>query len=180
MPSFRLAAHLFLRVAAMQAPVSQLVRYPGPSATKTSKCADQPHQLVHHRPIGETPRGPTLHSSQVKSSQVHPITTKESIQSQIREGQYLVFVHHSSRHTTRKQHLLTAEAFHLPARPVLREYSYRYYVAGTVVTRQLFRSTEFLRVVLIRSTIGTKFGETAVHFCTDTHEDVGPTVVDRR
>ena len=26
----------------------------------------------------------------------------------------------------------------------------------------------------------TKFGETAVHFCTDTHEDVGPTVVDRR
>ena len=109
----------------MQAPVSQLVRYPGPSATKTSKCADQPHQLVHHRPFRDAPRGPTLHSSQVKPSQVHPITTKESIQSQIREGQYLVFVHNSSRHTTRKQHLLTAEAFHLPARPVLREYSYR-------------------------------------------------------
>jgi len=181
-PSFRLAAHLFLRVAATQAPVSQLVRYPGPSATKTSKCADQPHQLVH-RPFGETPRGVTLHSSQVKSSQVHPITTKESIQSQIREGQYLVFVHHSSRHTTRKQHLLTAEAFHLPARPVLREYSYR-----VLCSRHRCYATTISEYGMASRRpdpkhdrnppqIGqTKFGETAVHFCTDTHEDV----VDRR
>ena len=144
----------------MQAPVSQLVRYPGPSATRRASV----------RPATPTRTPPALRrnpartilssqdkSSQVKSSQVHPFTTKESIQSQIREGQHLVHVHHSSRHTTCKQHLFTAEAFHLPARPVLREYSYRVLCSrhrcyATTISEY---STEFFRVVLIRSTIGT-------------------------
>jgi hypothetical protein len=173
------------------APFSAGGRYAG------TAFSDQPHQLVHHRPFGETPRrlpartiqvkSSQVKSSQVKSSQVHPFTTKESIQYQIREGQHLVHVHHSSRHTTRKQHLFTAEAFHLPARPVLREYSYRVLCSrhrcyATTISEYGISSRrpdpKHDRNPALSGR--TKFGETAVHFCTDTHEDVGPTVVDRR
>ena len=119
-------------------------------------------------------------SSSIKS-QVHSITTKEGVQSQIREGQHLVYVHHSSRHTTRKQHLFTAEAFHLPARPVLREYSYRVLVAGKYSYRVLLKYSRRPDPKHDRNPAADRNqvrrdSSPLLH----RHEDVGPTVVDRR
>ena len=48
---------------------------------ETSKCADQPHQLVHHRPFGETREDQHLFlSSQVNSSQVKSSSSSSSSQ----------------------------------------------------------------------------------------------------
>ena len=175
MPSFRLAAHLFLRVAAMQAP---------PSATS--------HTNSYTTGPSEKPREDhfSIKSSQVKSSQV------KFIHSQQKKVFNIKYVKGSTSYTfitlLDTPHVNSISSQQKPS-TFLRGLSCasihtEYYVAGTVVTRQLFRST--VRNASRRPDpkhdrnppqIGqTKFGETAVHFCTDTHEDVGPTVVDRR
>jgi hypothetical protein len=115
------------------APFSAGGRYAGTSQSvsqvprsfsyKTSKCADQPHQLVHHRPFEKPADHASFKSSQVKFIQSRQKKFNANLKYMKGNTSYTFTM--SSRHTTRKQHLFTAEAFHLPARPVLREYSYR-------------------------------------------------------